>query len=605
MNALFVYGKEFANSYFKRHISTLSLAKFGDMRSCLILLFVLLNSIVGSQEYPKGYFKSPIDITWRLSGNFGELRPNHFHAGVDITTQGKEGYAIRASAEGYISRIKISPWGYGKAIYVTHPNGYTTVYAHLRAYSGKIAEWVKKQQYLAESFEIELFPAEGELSVTQGMQIGESGNTGSSGGPHLHFEIRDSKTEEAINPLLFGFPVGDTVAPVPVTLAVYELSDNSYVNGKSGMKKIPLSGGNKKYSITNKSDSVIAFGEIGFGIEAYDKENIAQGKNGVYSIQLFEGKKLLYSHTLDRIPFEDSRYINCFVDYEEHEKTGKYFQLSYLASNNRLPVYDSVVNRGRILLNDGKLHSFRYVVKDVFGNTSNVDFRVRARTSNPETQLAASNYKPMIQVLTWSEANLIEENEFTFSSPAEAFYENHIFKWKSTPPSGNKLSSTIVLMDRFTPIHKVCTLAIKPTATISDPSKIVMVREKSDGKLAVIATKWNGTAFEGETKDFGTYYLLRDTVAPVVRGSNFDVKGIQTDFSAMKSIQIKIGDNLSGIKTYRGTIDGKWVLFEYEPKKDLLTHTFESGTAKGKHELELVVTDACDNQKVFTKEFDR
>jgi hypothetical protein len=571
------------------------------------LLTVLLTVAATAQQnqYPQGYFKSPIDIAWRLSGNFGELRPNHFHAGVDITTQGKEGYAIRASAEGYVSRIKISPWGYGKAIYVTHPNGYTTVYAHLRAYSGKIAEWVRKQQYIAESFEIELYPAQGELTVTQGMQIGESGNTGSSGGPHLHFEIRDSKTEEAINPLLFGFPVKDTVAPVPYTLAAYSLSSESYINGKSGMKKVPVSGAAKKYSITAKADSIIAFGEIGFGIEAYDKENIPQGKNGVYSIELFEGKRLIYAHTLDRIPFEDSRYINCFVDYAEHERSGKYFQLSYLASNNNLRVYDTVVNRGKLLLNDGKLHSFRYVIKDVYGNASTLDFKVRARTSNPELQLAASGYKPMIQVLVYNQPNVIEENDFSFITPSGAFYENIVFKWKSAPHSGSKVSPSITLMDRFTPIHKPCTLAIKPATPPIAPEKIVMVRDKPDGKIAALTTKWNGTMFEAEMKDFGSYYLLKDTVAPTVRGSNFDVKGTQTDFSAMKTIQIKIGDNLSGVKTYRGTIDGKWVLFEYEPKKDLLTYTFDSSISKGKHRLVMNVTDGCGNVTVFEKELTR
>jgi hypothetical protein len=575
------------------------------MRSCLVVLFLWSAVITNAQSYPKGYFNSPIDITWRLSGNFGELRPNHFHAGVDITTQGKEGYAIRAAAEGYVSRIKISPWGYGKAIYVTHPNGYTTVYAHLRTYSGKIAEWIKKQQYIAESFEIELFPSEGELPVTQGMQIGESGNTGSSGGPHLHFEVRDTKTEAAINPLLFGFPVGDTIAPVPVTVVAYALNDESYVNGKSGMKKAALSGSSKKYTILNKADSIVAFGEIGFGIEAYDTENIRQGKNGVYSIQLFEGKNLIYSHTLEKIPFEHSRYINCFIDYAEHERSGKYFQLSYLASNNELPVYDTVVNRGRITLNDGKVHFFRYVVKDVFGNYSTVEFKVKARASNPQLQMAVSQYKPMIQVLMWNSVNLIEENDFSFSTPAGAFYENTVFKWKSIPPAGNKLSATIVLMDRYTAIHKVCTLSIKPAVIINDPNKIVMVREKSDGKLAVIATKWTGSVFEGETKEFGTYYLLRDTFPPTVKAGNFDLKGTQNDFSSMKNIQIKIGDNLSGIKSYRGTIDGQWVMFEYEPKKDLLTYSFDSSIAKGKHFLKMVVTDACGNQTVFEKEFTR
>lgn len=547
-----------------------------------------------------------MDITLRLSGNFGELRPNHFHAGIDITTQGVEGLPVRATAEGYISRIKISPWGYGKAIYVTHPNGYTTVYGHLSDYSGVIAKWIEEQQYIAESFEVELFPTANELPVTKGQQIGASGNTGGSGGPHLHFEIRDSKTEEALNPLLFGLPVEDAVAPTPVTLAVYALGENSYVNGSKGMKKIVLIKSGGKYVIQNPADSIVAFGEIGFGIDAYDKENIPQGKNGVYGIRLQEGKTIVYEHHLDRIPFEESRYINCFVDYSEHERNGKYFQLSYLLPNNQLPIYDSVINRGYVVHTDGKYHKFIYTIYDAYGNESKVEFKVKALSKNPEAKLAAENSGPFVQILLWDQVNKIEEQEFTFETPERSVYKNTVFKWSSKKATGSGESPSITMSDRFTPLHKACSLTIVMPSTTRKLEQLVVVKEKTKGGIASVGGKWMGTGMSAEVKEFGTYYVLRDSLAPTIKPMNFDLNGkVQTNFSAMKSIQLKIGDNLSGVKSFRGTIDGKWVLFEYEPKKDRLMYTFDSRVNKGLHELSVVLTDKCGNQSTYTKSFTR
>jgi len=571
-------------------------------------MFAIVNGVY-AQPYPKDYFRSPMDITLKLAGNFGELRPDHFHAGIDITTSGQQGLAVRAAAEGYVSRIKISPWGYGKAIYVTHPNGYTTVYGHLSEYTGAIADWVEKQHYIAESFEIDLKLQPGELPVIKGQQIAKSGNSGSSGGPHLHFEIRDAKTEEALNPLLFGLPVQDNVAPTPVTLAVYAAGENAYVNGKSRVKKIALVKSGNKYVIQNAADSIVAFGDIGFGIEAYDKESIPHGKNGVYGITLKAGGKIVYSHSLDRISFEESRYINCFVDYEEHERTSKYFQLSFLAPNNELQVYDSVVNGGYLTHDDGKYHWYTYEITDAYGNKALVEFKVRALKKRPET-VAKPNVIPFIQVMMWNAPNKFEEEQFTFEMPEKSVYRNTDFKWKATPATGNRLSPVISINDRFTPLHKACSLTIAMPPATATPDKLVVVREKENGALSSVGGTWNGKGVTTSVKVFGKYFVMRDTVRPTIRPHNFDAKGkTTTDFTLMNSIQFKIDDNLSGIKNYRGTIDGKWVLFEYDGKNDLLKYTFDEHVVKvedkGSHVLELVVTDAVGNEARFTRVFTR
>src|ERR1043165_6921117 len=289
------------------------------------LIFLLLpallhfNTLFAQENYPKNDFRSPVDTAISLAGNFGEIRPNHFHAGFDIRTNGREGMPVYAVADGYVSRIKISAYGYGKALYISHPNGYTTVYGHLRELDSDIGLFLKKLQYAKQAFEVDTLLSPGVLPVKKGELIALSGNTGGSQEPHLHFEVRDSKTEMPINPYLFGYRIADTVKPRITQLAVYPMDGQSTVNGKHLSKKIAPVYKKGKYTFL-KGDTITVSGNIGFGIECYDTENRAASRNAVYSIELQSGGKRVFYYEMKQFSFENSRYVNAHIDYASKQK---------------------------------------------------------------------------------------------------------------------------------------------------------------------------------------------------------------------------------------------------------------------------------------------
>ncbi len=576
------------------------------MKQILLFFFTILQPIflLAQQSYPQNYFRSPVGIPIELAGNFGELRPNHFHAGIDITTHGKEGLSIYAAADGYVSRIKVGPFGYGRVLYITHPNGFVTVYGHCSSFAGKIATYVKTQQYTSENFEGEWFPKPEELPVTQSQVIALSGNTGGSSGPHLHFEIRDAKTEEALNPLLFGMPVKDNVKPTVVALAVYPLR-NSQVNGKTDIVRIPLKLENGVYVFANPKDSLRVSGRVGFAIDAFDKENLPTGKNGVYAISLSHNNKTIYHHHLERIPFDKMRYINCVIDYKAKETTNKYWMRSWKFPNNELPIYDTMAGDGTVMFVGDSMHQFRYRVADAYGNVSVVKFKVHGVVSKPIS--ITSVYKPFIQIMRWDTTNVFEEvNLYRFEMPSKSVYDNGEFSTASEKGSKTMFSPILRIGDRYEPMHKASVLWIKANVPPEWQSKALIVEVNPKGGYSSVGGKWEDGGVKTEIKEFGKYAVMIDTVAPISRPANFDLKGkVQTNFTALKSVQFTVGDNLSGLASYRCTIDGKWVLLEYEPKKRLLWYTFDERVAKGKHALLLELTDKCGNTTSYTKDFVR
>ena len=278
----------------------------------ILLLAFYTSSIFAEKKYPQNDFISPVDHKITLSGNFGELRSNHFHSGLDIKTQQRTGLKVKASANGFVSRIKVSHFGYGKALYITHPNGYTTVYAHLQKFSPEIEAYVKKQQYEKESYEIEVFPKAEDLLILKDTLVAYSGNSGGSGGPHLHFEIRD-KQERPMNPMLFGINIKDSSNPIVKSIYVYPLDKNSFVNSSNTKQKIrltPLKNGDYN------TENINAIGNIGFAINAFDRQDLAANSNGVYNIQTYINGSRNFEIDFKRFSFDETKHINQLIDYE-------------------------------------------------------------------------------------------------------------------------------------------------------------------------------------------------------------------------------------------------------------------------------------------------
>lgn len=578
--------------------------RFMKRHFSISLLLFFSGTLAAQQiEYPKNFFRSPMDIPLKLSGNFGELRSNHFHAGIDITTSNQQNLAVRAAADGYVTRIKVGPYGYGKALYITHSNGYTTVYGHLNNYNATISAYLEKEQYSREVSEIELFPRPGELPVKKGELVAYSGNTGSSGGPHLHFEIRDAATEEALNPQLFGFGIRDTVAPVIQSLAIYPLDVFSTINGANKPKYIAVKKSGKKY-VPVTAETITLSGQFKMAVECHDFENLRHGKNGVYNIELYKNRTAIYGHVLERMAFDDSRGINCFIDYAEQEKRKKLYQCSYVAECSPLQIYYDLVNNGRLEMTGNSSDTLKYVVGDCYGNKSECTLVLKSKTGYPAEKAAAASGSKTLHGCS-AALTLGIKDVCDFRMAEKSIYERDSVGISNLAGKGE--TPYIRIGKPLTPLHNACTLSLyTPFLHDSLKTKAFLVGISEKGGKNYAGGSYADGKVTGTIKSFGSYTIGTDTKAPVVKPANFDLKGkVQTDFTALKYIGFNVSDNFSGLGSYKLHIDGKWVLLEYEPKKRLLFYTFDEHVAKGEHELVLTVADKKGNQVIYKKSFKR
>lgn len=543
-------------------------------------------------RYPQDYFRYPLDLSPSTAGSFGELRPNHFHSGLDFKTNQRTGYPVHAVAEGFVSRIRVQYGGFGLAVYISHPNGYTSVYGHLERVTSELTKIIKDYQYKNQTWEADFVLPATQVLLQKGDIFAWSGNAGASAGPHVHFEIRDTQTEQTINPQLFGLTIPDRVQPAIYAICAYHLNGKPF-SENIAKQFIPVIGSAGNYRL-KEALPIRMSGESAFGITTNDRNSSSQNHNGIYSIQLNADGKTVYVFTIDRFAFDQTHAINSHIDYPAFLSYGRWMQKSFVDPGNQIGLYNGTQNRGVISFNDDAVHDLEYVVKDIAGNTSTLKFQVKS-TPPPVAETAAPNGT----FFKFDQQNTFETDQVKVILPKGVLYDNLGFFYSTSPKKTGGYSVVHHIHNRFTPLHDDFELWIKPDVALgSNADKAVIV---SNGRGAQSSFFKDGFV-KAKIRNFGDYYIAIDTIAPVIAPVNISEGKNMTKASNMA---FRIGDNLSGIKSYKGYIDGQWILVEQDYKSKLFHYFFDEHCPAGKHKLELVVTDQKDNIKKLTLTFYR
>ena len=579
-------------------------------------------SVVHS-DYPQDYFRNPLDISIFLAGNFGECRPGHFHSGIDIKTLGKENEPVHAAADGYISRIKMEKGGFGHGLYITHPNGYTTLYAHLNDFVPALQKYLKKEQYEKKHWDVDIQLSPDQFPVKKGEQIAWSGNTGASTAPHLHFEIRNTKTEHPLNPELFGLPVIDNVAPVPAELAVYDLTKSIY---EQTPITVPLKKVQGKYTVTKESDDDYNFINgtlftsmpvIGIGLNVDDFMNGSDNTIAFLTAKLYMDDSLQSEVRLDNIGYDETRYINAYADYKTKELKHKWIQCLFKLPGNHLDSIYRFLNsqRGGINRPEGSdmavtdaskagdatdqekklVHQIKILITDDKNNESVVLVNVKSVMRTPRPYLHPDN-----QLFKAGQQNNFNDPNVSFSLDSKQLYDDIFFAFAKAPDA-EAYSDRYQLHHSYVPIHHSFELQMKPNKTIpfNLRSKVVMMYtddKDEDGRAAAFGE--NGW-YKAKVRNFGTYWLDVDTTAPVIHAMQRN----GADLARAKQIAIEAKDDATSVKSFSGYIDGKWVCFEQH--SNTFFYKFDEHCPKGKHKLVFKAEDENGNEAVYKLDFTR
>lgn len=555
---------------------------------CSVLtVFFLHAQVFPEKHYPQGYFTWPVNAAKGLAANFGELRPNHYHMGLDCKTDQRQNLPVLAAADGYIAKIKIEPYGFGRAIYINHPNGLTTLYAHLNDFFPELEQYVKEQQYKQQRWNIflEQLPP-GLFPVKKGGFIAYSGNTGGSQGPHLHFEIRDTKTDKVLNPSLFGIPITDNVPPVITRLAMYDRCISTY---EQSPRFFPVKKVNGIYKVT-PALILTNTDEVSFAIAAFDTYTGSSNKNGIYEAVIYDNETPQVGFQLDSISYDETRYLNAHIDYKLRSSGGLFVQhLSKLPGYNN-SVYTTFNGNGVISIEDDSAHQIRIVVKDANGNSSVVEFAVQRQAGGIKTKAVKNNYAPTAFIPGF--VNVFENSRISFYLPENALYDSIRFRYSEIAAAYGY--PIFQLHSASVPVQ--CYFPVKIKASTPLPDKMVMYRfagSKKDYAKAVPENGWYKASF----REFGNFQLLTDTLPPVIAPVGFK-DGMNC--SKLNRIAFVITDNTEEIKKFTATLDGNWLRFTND-KGRTFSYVFDEKCSAGEHELKITAEDQVGNitEKVY------
>ncbi len=560
----------------------------------LVVLSILMinNLFIYGQPYPQKDFINPVIGPMEIIGTFCELRPNHFHGGLDIRTNGQIGRPIVAIGDGYISRVNISTVGYGKAIYITHPNGYTSVYAHLNHFPDKLKWYIEKNQYQLKKFEVELYPDIELLQVKKGEVIAYSGNTGGSQGPHLHFEIRETKSEAPINPLLFGIKMTDYIAPSISKVYLYK-KDTTYktVNGHFPSKEFNLyqstwvKKGKKKIKVTKEiSEYKVDFGEYSFGAFMRDYATSKGDNNGVNYIQLYKDGQLIYDCQIEKFLFSTTRMHNCYIDYHKQINSGIKIHKLFIDNGNLLGFYEKSPTDGWFLINDTLPHEFKMIAKDVYGNATTKILVLKGDEQHGiKVESNVWLNKQAKYCLADTKNHFVIDNKFKITINENTLY-NH-YRLSIIKNYGDN----ITIGNRQVPLDKKMTISMKLNENqLKISNKLVWCYENGKSFGGFNDNGW----FTAQVKEMGTYYITTDSIKPTITPISLNKN---------KYFAFKISDNLSGIKAFDFYINDEWVLLDYESKSALVYGYIPNSLEKGINTIRLIVTDERGNKKEFNK----
>jgi len=569
-----------------RFIATMK--NIGNLKIFVLICSICLGaSVFGQSGLNNGMeYRFPLEITPSLSGNYGELRASHFHTGIDFRIGGAPGARLYAVERGYISRITVSPTGYGRALYITHPDGLTTIYGHMHLFSTKIEEYVRREQYKQESFSVNLYPDSTVFRVKRGDYIGQAGNSGSSVAPHLHFEVRNTDGQNTLNPFsALNLEIKDNIAPVFESVNFYSISNVESIPLRSRIASYPR----EEVGVVEVTDTFY------IAVAATDRQNGTTGKLAIHRYRYFLDDEQIFSLTSDLIPSGMGRYVNSVIEYPERQRQGRNFMVkSWVEPACGLMSNIKAKSNGLFILEDDRIHKVKIELWDEHNNMAERTFNVKRRIAaaeNSGSSVAVSDHRLGKDiVMPWFLSNEGRESDFSYSLAPGSLYSSVIMNLRRDTV-GNYAGWRLHNDD--TPLHRPIIISIKADIPESQREKSLIAIVGNSGRLSSLGGKWNGGWIEASSSSFGLYTVVLDTIAPRIVSPFKEGESLK----GSRIIRIRISDNLSGIADYRVYIDDKWILAEYDAKNGrLLVSLDERVISRDKrHSISVEVTDGRGN----------